>query len=81
MAMHRTIDEKIDLTQICKDADWHHATVIDALIASGLDKQDASAFVEFIFAEAAIENGGKTETEPEECVTDDQWNRLGLMEI
>ena len=66
------IDEKIDLTKACVDANWHQATAIDNLIAQGLSRVDAEAFADFRFCLAATIRDRR----PEDCVTDEQYERL-----
>ena len=68
------IDATIDLTQICENAAWHLATAIDALVASGLSRQDAEAFAGFAFREHAKVGDGK----PEDFIDDAQYERLTL---
>jgi hypothetical protein len=72
--MNWIIDATIDLTQICENAAWHLATAIDALVASGLSRQDAEAFAGFAFREHAKVGDGK----PEDFIDDAQYERLTL---
>jgi len=62
-------ENRINLTETCKAAEWHLATTIDKLMAANLPREDAEAFAAFAFAE---QGGGDAEQE----VTDEQWDRL-----
>ena len=64
-------ENRINLTETCKAAEWHLATTIDKLLAANLPRDDAEAFAAFAFAE---QGGGDAEQE----VTDEQWDRLEL---
>ena len=68
------IDTTIFLEEICETANWHLATVICALVAKGLTREDAEAFAEFAFDDKAT--GGTTDN----LVNDEQWDRLELID-
>lgn len=63
----------VELTALCERAEWHLATVIDALQAAGLDRDEAEAYAQFAFADRAQVPGDWAE----EYLSDAQWNRLG----
>jgi len=65
-------ENRINLTETCKAAEWHLATTIDKLLAANLSRDDAEAFAAFAFAEQ-----GQCGY-PEQEVTDEQWDRLEL---
>jgi len=67
-----TIDGKIKPIEICIREDWHRASVVDAFKAEGLNHEDAEAFTDWAFASVAVAK----DTEPEDCLTDAQWERL-----
>ena len=56
----------IDVTGICDDAGWHSASAIDMLVELGIDKRDAEAYVDFVFAEHATVSDG-AELTPEQA--------------
>ncbi|MBU1249471.1 MAG: hypothetical protein KKB70_12275 [Proteobacteria bacterium] len=68
------LDGKIDLDQICKDADWHLATAVDRLKELGFSRAEAEAFAEFAFNEHAQ----VTDLASEDLVTDEQWARISF---
>ena len=70
------IDDRIDLTAICKQARWHRLSIIDALVAANLPRSDAEAFADFAICEMAQSEGGICDHRPEDEVTDEQWERL-----
>ena len=47
------IDDRIDLTKILEDEEWHLSSVIAALKLAGLTQEDAEAFAAFAFADKA----------------------------
>lgn len=47
--LHIMLDNKIDITQICIDTDFHRQSAVDALIAAGVDPHDADDAVEVVF--------------------------------
>ena len=63
---HLILDAWIDLAGICDDAGWHSASAIDALVELGIDKRDAEAYVDFVFAERAAVTDG-AELSPEQA--------------
>lgn len=67
---------RIDLTAVCLTADWHLATVESRLVAAGLSMSDAAAFAAFEFADHAETR----DCDPEECVTDEQWERIASVD-
>ena len=68
------IDHSVDLTETCEKANWHRTTAIDALMATGITRADAEAFVEFAFTEKAK----VADCRPEDCVSDEQYERITL---
>ena len=71
------LDNTIDLEQIIEKSGYHHATAVDALIETGVTRDDAEAFVTYAFDEHACLNGGDPSIYPtEESLTDAQWNRI-----
>jgi hypothetical protein len=73
--MATLIDGRVNLTEICEQAQWHRATAIDGVMAAGIGRRDAEAFVSTAFAEYAILHGG-TADDPDSFLTDEQWDRL-----
>lgn len=79
MACTYLIDGRIDLRKVCSEADWHHATCVDLLVAAGIAANDAAAFADFAINEHAIECDGKVDTySSDELLTADQDDRLSL---
>jgi len=73
---------KINITKVCKDANWHLRTAIDEL-SKHLSWEEAESFVEFVFADYSCDMGGDPinydeEGRAEDQVTDEQWDRLEL---
>ena len=66
---------KINITKVCKDANWHLRTAIDEL-SKHLSQRDAEAFVYFVFADHSVSYN--EEGRAEDQVTDEQWDRLEL---
>lgn len=66
------IDDTVDLTGACERASWHLGSAIDALVTAGLPRRDAEAYVEFAFSDHAVYDDQR----PQECLSDEQWNRL-----
>lgn len=69
------IDGSIDLTLEYNRANGHRLSIIDNLCAAGLSRGDAEAYAEFIIAD----NSKIRDYTPEECVTDEQWERLEVV--
>ena len=67
----------LNITEICRGAEWHLATAIDAAMAAGLSREDAEAFVNFAFCEYAAANGGVAD-DGDDYITNAQWERLEL---
>lgn len=65
----------INITKVCKDANWHLRTAIDEL-GKRLSRRDAEAFVYFVFADYSASYD--EESRAEDQVTDEQWDRLEL---
>lgn len=65
----------IQLTETCYEHDWHRASVVDALIAQGLSRDDAESYTAFAFAD----RGG--EPEAEQHLTDAQLEALESGEL
>ena len=63
---HRILDGWIDLTGICEDAGWHNASAADTLVELGIDKRDAEAYIDYVFAERAAVSDG-AELTPEQA--------------
>jgi len=63
---HLILDGWIDLTGICDDAGWHSAGAIAALTEMGIDRRDAEAYIDFVFAERAAVTDG-AELSPEQA--------------
>ena len=54
------LDAWIDLTGICDDAGWHSASATDTLVELGIDKRDAEAYIDYVFAQhAAVTDGAE----------------------
>lgn len=70
------LDEKINLYQICNQAKWNRHNAIEALTRTGVEKTDATAFIDFAFNEYAIENGGFVDVNSFDLLTDEQWDRV-----
>lgn len=68
------IDGKINLDQTAEESNWHLATTIAKLQEQGLERRDAEDFADFAFSDHAAVRDRR----PEECVTDEQWDRLTL---
>ena len=50
----------VDLTGVCEDAGWHSASALDMLVELGIDKRDAEAYVDYVFAQhAAVTDGAE----------------------
>ena len=43
------LDQKINLTDICGRAGWHHATAVEALKAEGIGQKEAETFIDYAF--------------------------------
>jgi len=57
---HLILDGWVDITGVCEDAGWHNASAADTLVELGIDKRDAEAYVDFVFAEhAAVSDGAE----------------------
>jgi hypothetical protein len=72
----------INITQLCRDANWHLRTAIEEL-SKHLSWEEAESFAEFAFADHADEMGGVRlsillDGRPEDYLTDEQWDRLSL---
>jgi len=63
---HLILDGWVDLTGVCEDVGWHSASAIDMLVELGIDKRDAEAYVDFVFAEHATVSDG-AELTPEQA--------------
>ena len=73
----RLIDNKINLTEICRSCDWHLTTAIEELIRNGFSRDDAGSFANFEFNENAIESNGKYDTvSSDDYLSDDQLERV-----
>lgn len=68
------IDRTINLSRTARENGWHLASVTAALEKKGLPRWEADAFAAFVFADAAAVRDG----EPEEHLTDEQWERLSV---
>ncbi len=66
------IDGRISLTDACRDSRWHRATAIDRLMAQGIGRDDAEAFVAFRFALASKTDWKRAE----DHLSDEQYERL-----
>ena len=66
------VDGRVRLDEVAADADWNRLAIIRGLEAEGLAASDAEAYADFIISEAAE----VSDTRPEDCVTDAQWDRL-----
>ena len=66
------VDGTINLSTVCADANWHRLTVIDELVAKGVARADAAAFVDFIFCDHA----NVADDNPDDVVTEAQYERL-----
>ena len=57
---HLILDAWIDLTGICDDAGWHSASATDTLVELGIDRRDAEAYIDYVFAQhAAVTDGAE----------------------
>ena len=63
---HLILDGWVDLTGICEDAGWHNASAADTLVELGIDKRDAEAYIDYVFAERAAVSDG-AELTPEQA--------------
>ena len=72
-----TPDAKADASTATA-ANYHLASIIDGLAGQGLERCDAEAFAAFICNEYAIKNGGDSDHASEECVSDEQYDRLTI---
>ena len=75
--MNWIIDNKIDATAIAEAANWHLATTIDALHSAGLNRGEAGDFAAYLFCEYAT----VSDHEPEEYLTDEQYQRLRVVRV
>ena len=72
------IDNMIQAESLAEKANWKLSETIEALMAEGLSRSDAEDFASFLFTTHAIENGGRADQKPEDCVSEQQWSRLSL---
>lgn len=70
--MRWILDDTIDLTQICEDANWVLAVVVEALVGLHIDPPDIDAFTHHVFAIHANGPG----FDPARKLTEEQWDRL-----
>ena len=63
---HLILDGWVDLTGVCEDVGWHSASAVDMLVELGIDKRDAEAYVDFVFAAHATVSDG-AELTPEQA--------------
>jgi hypothetical protein len=57
---HLILDGWVDITGVCEDAGWHSASAVDMLVELGIDKRDAEAYVDYVFAQhAAVTDGAE----------------------
>ena len=66
------VDDTIDVTAICQRNNWHRASAVAELANVLNNKEDAEAFVSFVFCDSA----SVSDHRPEDNVTDDQYERL-----
>jgi len=57
---HLILDGWVDITGVCEDAGWHNASAADTLVELGIDKRDAEAYIDYVFAQhAAVTDGAE----------------------
>jgi len=66
--------DNIPLEAICERAEWHLASVEQALVAEGLSVEDARDFAVFVFCDHAVIQ----DNDPEDYVTPAQYKRLSV---
>ena len=50
----------VDITRVCEDAGWHSASAADRLVELGIDRRDAEAYIDYVFAQhAAVTDGAE----------------------
>jgi hypothetical protein len=77
MATHNDwiIDDRVNVTGICRSCNWHYASVLKALSERGYTREDAEVFARFAFADHARKG-----ERPEDQITTEHWERLSLAE-
>ena len=57
---HLILDGWVDITGVCEDAGWHNASAAVTLVELGIDKRDAEAYIDYVFAQhAAVTDGAE----------------------